>query len=162
MFFNSIFILNGRFMNSCKEFRTPWHTSTELVIKGIWLFFSSSSFSFFFFVFIIYGIPLGIFKTCFAIFGYPPVAYLIHMSPNTHLIWKSGYFFFYGFHRNTKFSVKGFTQQNEIKEKNCSWFLKIDLRLFQFAVPPGLSVSDVEENHTLHRWGCSGSNITSN
>lgn len=83
-------------------------------------FLSSSSFSFFFFVFIIYGIPLGIFKTCFAIFGYPPVAYLTHMSPNTHLIWKSGYFFFYGFHMNTKFSVKyvqGFTQQNEIKEK---------------------------------------------
>lgn len=73
-------------MNSCKEFGTPWHTSTELVIKGIWLFFSFFFFFFFFFVFIIYGIPLGIFKTCFAIFGYPPVAYLIHMSPDTHLI----------------------------------------------------------------------------
>lgn len=35
-------------MNSCKEFGTPWHTSTELVIKGIWLFFFlPSSFSFF-------------------------------------------------------------------------------------------------------------------
>lgn len=56
------------------------------------LAFLSFSFSFFSFSFlIVYGIPLGIFKTCFAIFGCPPAAYLIHISPNTHLIWKSGY-----------------------------------------------------------------------